>query len=115
MELKAFKRKAARVADRVAEKSSDLLETGKTKLAVVKEEHAIDELFYKIGELVYARCKNDGEIPDYLAADFAEIDERRRRVNDLKNEVRTEAETSDVDGEEIIIDITSEPKKQERS
>ena len=41
MNLKDFQRKASRLAGRAAQKGSDLLETGKTKIAIGKEEHAI--------------------------------------------------------------------------
>ena len=64
MNLKDFQRKASRLAGRAAQKGSDLLETGKTKIAIGKEKHAIDELFYKIGETVYDRCRKNGEIPE---------------------------------------------------
>ncbi|MGN0963002.1 MAG: hypothetical protein ACI4PP_05435, partial [Clostridia bacterium] len=88
MNLKDFQRKASRLAGRAAQKSSDLLETGKTKIAVGKEEHAVDELFYKLGETVYDRCSKSGEIPEDLAGIFNEIEEHRRRIDELKNEVR---------------------------
>lgn len=113
MQLKDFQRKASRIAGQVAQKGSDLLETGKTKIAIGKEEHAIDELFYKIGEAVYNRCRQKGEIPEDLTAYIKEIEEHYRRIDDLKNEVRMESEsTVDESGEEVIIDITTEPEEK---
>ena len=113
MNLKDFQRKASRLAGRAAQKGSDLLETGKTKIAIGKEEHAVDELFYKIGEAVYDRCRKNGEVPEDLAVFFIEIEEHRRRIDELKNEVRMEAESSaEEDGEEVIIDITEEPEEE---
>ena len=113
MNLKDFQRKASRLAGRAAQKGSDLLETGKTKIAIGKEEHAVDELFYKIGEAVYDRCRKSGKVPEDLAVFFNEIEEHRRRIDELKNEVRMEAESSvDEDGDEVIIDITEEPEEE---
>lgn len=120
MQFKAFERKASRLAGQVAQKGSELLDAGKTKLAIGKEEHAIDELYYKIGEAVYRQAKKDGAVPDYIAADIAEIDVRKRRVDELRTAVKQEAAASDTDPgqDEIIIDITAEPdeqgKKEER-
>ena len=113
MNLKDFQRKASRLAGRAAQKGSDLLETGKTKIAVGKEEHAVDELFYKLGETVYDRCNKSGEIPEALIGIFNEIEEHRRRIDELKSGVRMESESSaDEDGEEVIIDITEEPEEK---
>lgn len=109
--MKDFQRKASRVIGKVAQKGSDMFETGKTKVNIAKEEHAIDEVFYKIGETVYERCRKSGDIPEDLAVFFQEVEDRRRRIGELKCEVRMETESSaDEDGEEVIIDITEEPE-----
>jgi len=115
MQFKAFERKATRFAGQVAQKGSELLDAGKTKLAIGKEEHAIDELYYKIGEAVYQQAKNEGEIPEYLAADIAAIDAHMRRVEELKNKVEQETEYSDTAAaqDDIIIDITADPEYKE--
>lgn len=114
MQFKAFERKASRFAGQVAQKGSELWDAGKTKLAIGKEEHAIDELYYKIGEAVYRQAKKDGAVPDYVAADIADIDRRKQRVEELKNVVKQEAAASDTDPgqDEIIIDITADPEEQ---
>lgn len=111
MQFKAFERKATRLAGQVAQKGSELLDAGKTKLAIGKEEHAIDELYYKIGEAIYNQCKATGEVPENLAADIDAIDAHRRRVEELKNGVKMETPYSDTTPaqDEIIIDITAEP------
>lgn len=113
MQFKAFERKATRLAGQVSRKGSELLDAGKTKLAIAKEEHAIDELYYKIGEAVYRRAKKDGTAPEYIAADIADIDRHLRRVDELRSVVRQEAAASDTDPgqDEIIIDITADGEK----
>lgn len=114
MQFKAFERKATRLAGQVAQKGSALLDAGKTKLAIGKEEHAIDELYYKIGEAVYNQCKTTGDIPEYLSADIAAIEEHRRRVAELKNDVKQETAYSDTPAQdEIIIDITADSEYKE--
>lgn len=115
MQFKDFERKATRFAGQVAQKGSELLDAGKTKLAIGKEEHAIDELYYKIGEAVYNQCKATGEVPDFIAADIAAIDAHLRRVDELKNNVKQETAYSDTAAaqDEIIIDITADPEYKE--
>ena len=115
MQLKDLERKATRLAGQVAQKGSELLDAGKTKLAIGKEEHAIDELYYKIGEAVYQQAKKEGEIPEYLAADIAAIDDHLRRVDELKCKVKQEAAYSDTAAaqDDIIIDITADPEYKE--
>lgn len=115
MQFKDFERKATRLAGQVAQKGSELLDAGKTKLAIGKEEHAIDELYYKIGEAVYNQCKASGDVPDYISADIIAIDAHRRRVEELKNGVKQEAAYSDTTStqDEIIIDITADPDYNE--
>lgn len=117
MQFKAFERKATRLAGQVAQKGSELLDAGKTKLAIGKEEHAIDELYYKIGEAVYHQYKAGEGIPAYVEADIAAIEEHLRRVEELKNGVKVEQETVSSEPadeyDEVIIDITAEPEKKE--
>ena len=84
MQFKTFERKATRLAGQVAQKGSELLEAGKTKLAIGKEEHAIDELYYKIGEAVYQQSVAGEEVPAYAKSDVEEIKEHFLRIESLK-------------------------------
>ena len=114
MQFKAFERKATRIAGQVAQKGSELLDAGKTKLAIGKEEHAIDELYYKMGEAVFHQSEAGNEVPEYLAADIAEIKEHLLRIETLKSGKKEEpaASAASVDND-VIIDITAEPETKD--
>ncbi|MBQ1252250.1 MAG: hypothetical protein IIY02_04970 [Firmicutes bacterium] len=114
MQFKAFERKATRIAGQVAQKGSELLDAGKTKLAIGKEEHAIDELYYKMGEAIFQQSEAGGEVPAYLASDIAEIKEHLLRIESLKNGKKdTPAASASSVEDEVIIDITAEPEAKD--
>lgn len=107
--FKSFQRKAGHIAGNVLQKGSELLDSGKLKLAIGKEEHAISELYYQIGASFYEHAKEEGVTPDYLSAEFAEVEEHYRRLAELRSE-KEEETTAQTD--EVIIDITAEPVKE---
>ena len=119
MQFKTLERKATRLAGHVAKTGYKLLDAGKTKLAIGKEEHAIDELYYKIGEAVYAQSMAGGEVPSYIESDIAAINEHLRRVEELKQNAKAKSEEDSFDSDssadeydDIIIDITSDSENE---
>ena len=113
MQFKTFERKATRLAGQVAQKGSELLEAGKTKLAIGKEEHAIDELYYKIGEAVYQQSVAGEEVPAYAKSDVEEIKEHFLRIESLKKGKKESDSTDASTDDGFIIDITAEPENKE--
>lgn len=131
--FKTFETKAGHLMGNFVQKGSELVETGKIRLSIGREERAVDELFYKIGEAVYENCKKNGVSPEYIASDCDEIDERRTHIallNAKLNAARTATEDMGAAAKkekeakqekEVIIDITIEetegkkedPKNQE--
>ncbi|MGI5873288.1 MAG: hypothetical protein ACOX8R_01345 [Bacillota bacterium] len=114
--LHSFGRKAGHAADRILKKSSDMLEVGKVKLTVTREEHKIDEACYRIGAKIFELYKDSDDAPNDIAADIAEIKERKARIDYLTTKVNVEAEEETDDfGEEVIIDITEDVPDEEKA
>lgn len=121
--FKTFERKAGHLMGNVVQKGSGLVETGKIRISITKEERAVDELFYKIGEAVYENCRKNGVAPDYIASDCDEVDERRSRIATLNGKLSaarmatedmSEAKEKEKNQEkEVIIDITIDDDKSE--
>lgn len=130
--FKTFESKAGHLMGNFMQKGSELVETGKIRLSIGREERAVDELFYKIGEAVYENCKKNGVSPAYIAADCDEVDERRTHIallNAKLNAARAASEDMGAEAmrkkaareardekekkeeKEVIIDITVEDKK----
>lgn len=101
-----FRRKASHVAGNVVDKGSEILASGKVKLSIAKEKHAVEELYYKIGSETYRHYKDTDEIPAFLVALFDEVEMRLNRMEELKNNVTQEECESTSPEEEVIIDIT---------
>ena len=80
-----FRRKASHVAGNVVDKGSEILASGKVKLSIAKEKHAVEELYYKIGSETYRHYKDTDEIPAFLVALFDEVEMRLNRMEELKN------------------------------
>ena len=110
--FKNFERKAGHIAGKALDKGSELLKSGKMKLLVGKEEHAIEELYYQIGKVVYDHYEDKSEVPVYLADLFEKIAEHRERIIIL--EASAEAEDCDDDVDEFIVDITEESEESEK-
>lgn len=101
-----FRRKAGHVAGNVVDKGSEILASGKVKLSVAKEKHAVEELYYQIGSEVYRHYKDAEETPAFLAALFDEVEIHLNRMEELKTgNVRESCEPASSE-EEVIIDIT---------
>ena len=114
--FKTFQRKAGHILETAVQKGSGLMETGKIKLSIGKEERAIDELFYRIGEAVYENCRKNGVTPEYIANQCDEIDQRRSRVTELKSKLNAASAEcgDDIKEEEIIIDINLEDDQEKK-
>jgi hypothetical protein len=96
-----------------------MVETGKIRVSINREERAVDELFYKIGEAVYDNCMRNGVTPDYIASECKEVEERRVKIAKLNAKLSmARAATEDMDSKkgkqekEVIIDITVDDKKE---
>ena len=111
--FESFGRKAGHAANRIIKKSSDLFESGKVKLSITREQHLIDEAFYKIGEKIFKAYEFEEDVPAEIAAEVAEIKERKELISRLSTKV-TEEEEEDAEnfGEEVIIDITEDEDKE---
>lgn len=73
-------------ADKVAKKSSELLELSKVKLGISNTKASIDNNFKILGELVYHSQKNDGEIDtDKLEETISTIDELYKKLGEYNN------------------------------
>jgi hypothetical protein len=114
--FKTFQRKAGHMMGNAVQKGSDLMETGKTRLGIGKEERAVDELFYKIGEAVYENCKKNGVTPEYIAPACKEVDEHRARIEDLKSKLEDGQEDADAEEDkEVVIDISIDDKDEKQN
>lgn len=121
--FKTFERKAGHLMGNVVQKGSGLVETGKIRISITKEEHAVDELFYKIGEAVYENCRKHGVGPEYIASDCDEVDEHRARIAKLNaklsaartatEDMNEAKEKNNKKEEEVIIDITIDDNQDE--
>ncbi len=124
--FKTFETKAGHLMGNFVQKGSELVETGKIRLSIGREERAVDELFYKIGEAVYDNCRKNGVSPNYIASDCDEVDEHRTNIallNAKLNAARTateemgagvKQEKEAVQEKEVTIDITIEDKKDKK-
>jgi hypothetical protein len=117
--FKTFERKAGRLMGNMVQKGSGMVETGKIRVSINREERAVDELFYKIGEAVYDNCMRNGVTPDYIASECKEVEERRVKIAKLNAKLSmARAATEDMDSKkgkqekEVIIDITVDDKKE---
>lgn len=111
--FKAFERKAGHIAGKVAKKSSELAESGKLKLMIAREEHTVNELYYKIGEKVYNEYQ-DGEIPAFLAEEFAAVAAHKAKAEELRASACA-GTAEDYDDGDIIIDITADDYTEEEA
>lgn len=111
--FKDIERKAGHYAGKFLDKGSDLVQTGKLKLAIGKEEHAIDELYYQIGKAVYDHYEDKSEAPIYLADFFEKVSERKERIVILESSLEKEEDEAEEDIEEFVVDITEEAEKTE--
>lgn len=118
--FKTIERKAGHLMGNFVQRGSEMVETGKIRLSIGREERAVDELFYEIGEAVYENCKKNGVSPDYIASDCAEIDERRTKIAQLNAKLNaTRNATVDMNEapkkeKEVIIDITIDEKNEDK-
>lgn len=72
-------------ADKVAKKSSELVELSKIKLSIISTKSSIDEQFKKLGELVYSSQRDDSfDVSLKLEDVFAKIDKLYEKLAELE-------------------------------
>lgn len=72
-------------ADKVAKKSSELVELSKIKLNILGTKSSIDEQFKKLGELVYSSQREDSlDVTEKLEDVFAKIDSLYEKLAELE-------------------------------
>ena len=80
------------VINQVGEKSEEIWESGKANLEIVKQEDTIKRMYRKIGELI-SEDFNQGQLfNDDINEACAEVQERKRIVEELKSKLRKSAE-----------------------
>ncbi len=84
----AFKDKLTSVVKTVGDKTSDTIEITKFKTKISQQKSAIKENYEKIGEYIYKQYKENGYSNDELLAQFQEIDESKRLIQDYENEIK---------------------------
>lgn len=89
--LEDFKKTFSRAAGKVAKKSGEVLETSKLTLAISAANSDIKDEYETIGKMVYAGYKDNVVSSDDVTvhceaidAKMAEIEEHRRKLNELK-------------------------------
>ena len=71
-------------ADKVAKKSSELLELSKVKLSIVNTKSSIDSNFKLLGELLYHSQKDNSEItPETLEEIISKLDDLYEKLAEL--------------------------------
>jgi len=107
--LNQVKKTAADVAQKVAQKSNELVEVSKIKYEIYDLNSDIKKLYTEIGKLVYAKLKDSDSLPEdvqmkceIIEAKLASIEALKNKEKDLKQHMvcpvckRECAETDDV-------------------
>lgn len=89
--LEQIKQTAAEVAQKVAQKSSELVEVSKIKYEIYDLNGDIKKLYSEIGKLVYAQMRENDGLPEaiqmkceIIEAKVAKIEALKRKEKDLK-------------------------------
>ncbi len=80
-------KKAAKFTEKTMEKSSELVDTTKTKISIKSAEADLDEQFIELGKLYYEVLNKDNVFDEKAAPVVQEIDEIKARIDSLKESI----------------------------
>lgn len=80
-------KKAAKFTEKTIEKSSELVDTTKTKISIKSAEADLDEQFIELGKLYYEVLNKDNVFDEKAAPVVQEIDEIKARIDSLKESI----------------------------
>ncbi len=80
-------KKAAKFTEKTMEKSSELVDTTKTKISIKSAEADLDEQFIGLGKLYYEVLNKDNVFDEKAAPVVQEIDEIKARIDSLKESI----------------------------
>ncbi|MBR5152431.1 MAG: hypothetical protein IKW60_02765 [Clostridia bacterium] len=83
--LNQVKKTATDVAQKVAQKSGELVEVSKIKYEIYDLNSDIKKLYTEIGKLVYAKMKDSHDLPDEVAMKCEIIEAKLASIEALKN------------------------------
>lgn len=82
-----LKKNAVDAAEKVAEKSSELIETGKLNLSIKSEEEKISRLFEEIGKALYDDYKSGNVVDSVFQEKMKIIDEKYGIIESYKAKI----------------------------
>ena len=80
-------KKAAKFTEKTMEKSSELVDTTKTKISMKSAEADLDEQFIELGKLYYEVLNKDNVFDEKAAPVVQKIDEIKARIDSLKESI----------------------------
>ena len=84
-------KKAAKFTEKTIEKSSELVDTAKTKVSIKSAEADLDDQFIELGKLYYEVLNKDNVFDDEKAAPVVQkIDVINQRIENLKSSLEKE-------------------------
>lgn len=78
-------KKAAKFTEKTIEKSSELVDTAKTKVSIKSAEADLDDQFIELGKLYYEVLNKDNVFDEKAAPVVQKIDEINQRIENLKS------------------------------
>lgn len=83
-------KKAAKFTEKTIEKSSELVDTAKTKVSIKSAEADLDDQFIELGKLYYEVFNKDNVFDEKAAPVVQKIDEINQRIENLKSSLEKE-------------------------
>ena len=83
-------KKAAKFTEKTIEKSSELVDTAKTKVSIKSAEADLDDQFIELGKLYYEVLNKDNVFDEKAAPVVQKIDEINQRIENLKSSLEKE-------------------------
>lgn len=84
---------AAKTAESVGEKATDVYNTSKVKLKIFDLTADIEVIYKEIGRLIYAAHTNEEASTEMLDEKLETIDEKKRQIEELRASVAPEKDT----------------------
>ena len=83
-------KKAAKFTEKTIEKSSEFVDTTKTKVSIKSAEADLDDQFIELGKLYYEVLNKDNVFDEKAAPVVQKIDEINQRIESLKSNLEKE-------------------------
>ena len=83
-------KKEAKFTEKTIEKSSELVDTAKTKVSIKSAEADLDDQFIELGKLYYEVLNKDNVFDEKAAPVVQKIDEINQRIENLKSSLEKE-------------------------